>query len=469
MSPALLTTICGYALQAALLGLAFAATRAVGDAAGALDSGGMRLLIGGSASTLLLSCAGLLLLRRRAASNGATAFRLPLLMSLVTGILCLAVLETGVRIIARPDPLGARVGDTILLPYEWPALVSANREMLARNSQPDAFFIPDDLLGWAVGPGRRSSDGLYVSSREGLRSKVQGEALFDVPGDGRIALFGNSFAFSEEVAYADSLAPKLEVELPPGFRVLNFGVPGYGVDQAALRARYVLPEWSPRVALLTFIEDDLYRAGNIYAFLKVDWGLPVSKPRFVLRDGELQLRNSPVLAGDGLFGRDSIFDLPMLDHEIEFQAQRWRQHPLHSFYLLRLLNGLFPTWPPRGEAVSEDAIASVSTRIIADFARATAGAGVAPVIAYLPTNGDYNPDGRRVLKRRVLADLDRAGIPVADLTGCIAGLVELGDLFVAGGHYTGVGNAAVAACLAPLVRAAAGPAAAPAELEPRAP
>lgn len=470
MSPAILTTVCGYALQAALLGLAFAATRSVGDAAGALESVSMRLLIGGSAGALLASSASLLVLRARTAGSPASAFRLPLLVSLVTGVLCLAVLEIGVRIIARPDPLGARVASTILLPYEWPALVSANREMLKRNSLPDAFFIPDKMLGWAVGSARRSRDGLYVSSREGLRSRVQGESLVDAPRDGRIALFGNSFAFSEEVAYADSLAPKLEAALAPGSRVLNFGVPGYGVDQAVLRARYSIPDWSPRVALLTFIEDDLYRVGNIYAFLKVDWGLPVSKPRFVLRDGNLTLLNSPVLGGEDLFGRSTIFELPILDHEIEFQAQRWRQHPLHAFYLLRLLNGLFPTWPARGEAVTEEAIAAVSTSVITDFARATASAGVTPVIAYLPTSGDYSPGGRRVLKRRVLGDLAAANVPVADLTDCIAERVERQDLFVAGGHYTGRGNKAVAECLAPLVRSAPGlTKPAPSDPEPAAP
>jgi hypothetical protein len=460
MPPAVLTAISGYALQAGFFGLAFAATRAVGDWGSALQSRSMQLLLAGSAGALLLAMIGLLVARRAAGTNSRAQFRLPLLASFMTGILCLLCVEIGVRVIATPDPLGARIGGTILLPYDWPSLAAANREMLARSQQPEAFYVPDTALGWAVGPGRRSRDGLYLSSTEGLRSAIQGQRLADTPPDNRIALYGDSFAFSEEVPYADSLAPKLDAELKADGRVLNFGVPGFGVDQAVLRFRQTVREWSPRVAILTFIDDDLYRVANVYAFLKVDWGLPVSKPRFVLADDQLRLLNVPTLSGEDLFGRASIFDLPLLDRDIEFQAARWRRHPLHASWLLRLLNGLFPTWPPPSELLSDKAIAAVSTRIIEEFVREAVAAGVAPVVAYFPTSGDYSPDGRRELKRRVLANLANGGVTVTDLTDCIADRVPPGDRFVAGGHYTGAGNAGVAACLAPLIRAAGLPAAA---------
>ncbi|MDP2325891.1 MAG: hypothetical protein Q8N51_17950 [Gammaproteobacteria bacterium] len=449
-----MTAISGYALQAGLFGLAFAATRAVGDWSGALQSRSMQFLLIGTAGALLLGITGLLLARRVAGVDQKRQFQLPLVASIVTGVLCFLSIEIGVRLIATADPLGTRIGSTVLLPYDWPAMVEANQAMLARSRQPDAFYIPDSELGWAVGPSRRSKDGLYLSSPEGLRSAVQGgQQEIGLPAE-RVALYGNSFAFSEEVAFQDSLAPKLERELAPGARVLNFGVPGFGVDQAVLRFRQTAGKWSPRVAILTFIEDDLYRVANVYAFLKVDWGLPVSKPRFVLEGDELHLKNVPTLSGDDLFGHPSIFDLPLLDHDIEFQAQRWRHHPLHASYVIRLLNGLFPTWPPKSDLVSDETIAAVSARVIQEFESAAIDARVVPVIAYFPTSGDYSPGGRRDLKRRVLANLSVMGVPVADLTQCIADNVPQAELFVPGGHYTGPGNAGVAACLAPLVRAA---------------
>jgi hypothetical protein len=454
LSPASLTSVAGYALQAGLGVLAFALTRIGGDL-GALGRSGNATLLGIAAVFLVGSIAGLTGARRAAGTDLHSQFRLPLAMTLLTGIICWLAIEIALRVVARPDPLGARIGNVVLLPYDWPTVVAANRAMLERARGPDAFYVSDPELGWRIAPSRRSRDGLYMSSAEGLRSGSIGARHADTPADKRVALFGNSYAFSEEVAYPESLAPQLEAELPTGTSVLNFGVPGYGVDQAVLRARLLDPAWQPRVALLTFINDDLYRVGNVYAFLKVSWGLPVSKPRFVVdAGGQLELRNFPPLAGDELFGRESIFDLPLLDLDNEFVAERWRRHPLHASWLLRLLDGLYPPWPRPGPLADDPAIADVSARVIEDFAKRSLASGIRPVIAYLPTSGDFRSDSSRVVRDTVLRQLASAGVPAANLTDCIrAGGLAQDALFMPGGHYTGAGNALLARCLAPLVRA----------------
>ncbi len=455
LTTATVTTLAGYALQAGLLALAFGIARASGAWAFALTTTNMQLLLAGGAALVLGSLVVLVVARGRAGAGRSAGFTLPLTVALVTGALCFLLAEVGIRVLARPDPLGARLGNTVLLPYDWPALAAMNRELLARSEGPDAFYVPDPALGWRIAPGRATRDGLAVSSAEGLRSATRGEILAQEAPGSPVALLGNSFAFSEEVTWQDSLAPKLQSSLGPSFRVLNFGVPGYGLDQAALRFRSLEAHWKPAVALLTFIEDDLNRVVNVYPFLKVDWGLPVSKPRYVLADDRLQLLNVPNLGGDELFGQASIFDLPLLDQDIEFAAERWHRSPFHASWVIRLLHGLTPLWPPAGEPVSPPVIARLGVLILADFVAAARERGAVPVIAYFPTRGDFQDAGARELKRRTLAEAAAAGIAVADLTPCLGDRLEPGALFVAGGHYTDAGNAAVAACLDPLVRAAA--------------
>lgn len=56
-----------------------------------------------------------------------------------------------------------------------------------------------------------------------------------VPTRYRIAIVGDSFTFKLEVPYEKTWGHQFEIALGPGWQVLNFGVDGYGLDQAFLR------------------------------------------------------------------------------------------------------------------------------------------------------------------------------------------------------------------------------------------
>ena len=81
----------------------------------------------------------------------------------------------------------------------------------SRSLRPSAYFVGDNEVGWAIGAGREGEGGLYVSSVEGLRSGRRGQSYQHADHQHRVALFGDSFVFSEEVAYPDSLANHLEM------------------------------------------------------------------------------------------------------------------------------------------------------------------------------------------------------------------------------------------------------------------
>jgi len=452
VNPGVLASAGTYAVLGSLFVLAFAAARAAGEWNVNWQSGGMRLLIFAAIGGLVVAVLALITAYRASESDRRNGFWFPIAMSTFATLLCIGLAEAAIRIVAQPDLLGARVGATVLQPYDWSVTARSNLDLFEKSLGPDGYFMADPDLGWTVAPGRTSADGLYKSSREGLRSREAG-AVYAGSSDALVALFGNSFAFSEEVSFEDSLARHLEVDLGTGVRVLNFGVPGYGVDQALLRFRKDGTDWKPRVAILAFIQDDLFRVANIYTFLKVAWGIPLSKPRFVLRDGELVLLNSPTLSPRQMFSHDSVFDLPLLDLEIEFFRHRWLTHPLHASYLLRFLIGVYPVWPTdnANPATSEDAIAALGTEILATFVEEARTAGIAPLVVYLPTSTDYG-SSRREVKRWVIDALEGRGIDVADLTDCFGSSAPETGRYMPGGHYSGAANAAVSRCLAPLVR-----------------
>ena len=107
----------------------------------------------------------------------------------------------------------------------------------------------------------------------------------------RITAFGDSFTFGFGVKDDETFPDQLE-KLMPGTEVLNFGVPGYGVDQIVLAAEEMAAVYQPDVILVTLYPEDFWRATR--AFNDAGHG----KPYFTLSpEGKLQLNQSPVPEG----------------------------------------------------------------------------------------------------------------------------------------------------------------------------
>jgi hypothetical protein len=111
--------------------------------------------------------------------------------------------------------------------------------------------------------------------------------------------FGDSFTHGDEVAHDETwpqaLAELLEAD------VYNFGVGGYGLDQALLRFRQVSPRIQAPLVLIAFELRNIDRVVNRYRpFLLPGTGIALPKPRFVLRGGRLELLPNPVTTAEGL-------------------------------------------------------------------------------------------------------------------------------------------------------------------------
>jgi hypothetical protein len=368
-------------------------------------------------------------------------------MNLVTVILILMTGEIVFRV--STTTLGGleKLGRRTLLPKDWGKFASHYRTLLAPDHP--TFLIYDDIMGVTNGPNRRSADGLGFTSQEGIRAPHAEFSFAERTGRTRIAIVGDSFTFGAEVSYEYTWGHFLEKVLGSNFQVLNFGVNGYGVDQMYLRYEKDVRSWKPNIVILGFIADDLGRTMNVYPFLSAPtWGNPFSKPRFILRDGNLVRVNVPPLTPEAIFSRASISELPFLELDIGYKQSHWEKRWYHLSYLIRLFITWFHPWSKTVHDAYDtynEALVSVNASILKAFVRSTAQTGAIPMVVYFPRqearvggSGSMSPIARRVLQE--------ADIAYIDLTPCLLKL-DPADRFKPLLHYTPQGNAAIANCL----------------------
>lgn len=201
-------------------------------------------------------------------------------------LLVALMLEGVARWVVRSETLLARISS----PFDeasW-RLRWVNRHRGGQTPYAFSFDVHHPIRGWAVAPNVRNlevfGDKRLNTDSHGLRGSR--EVPFEkTPGVLRIAIFGDSFTFGEEVSDDETFAHQLEL-LVPGVEVLNFGVHGYGHDQELLYLREALPLYRPDLVLVGHVTDDSMR--NMLAFRSF------AKPWFRLAGDRLQLHGTPV-------------------------------------------------------------------------------------------------------------------------------------------------------------------------------
>lgn len=386
-------------------------------------------------------------------SNGKQFIKIGM-MNLVVVILTVGSTELVLRAVSLNSQGWTFLGNIKLYPRSWSSLAKENFRILDEASEKPTYLVYDDQLGWTVGPSRRSDDGLYVSSVEGVRSATMGTALADRSASYRIALLGDSFMFGEEVPFEDSLGHQLEAALGAEFQVLNFGVPGYGVDQMYLRYEKDVPKWKPDMVILGFIADDLIRSMMVYPFVGRDWQMPWSKPRFVLQGNGLRLLNEPTIPAEGIFSVTSVRELPFIRYDQYYNDSDWERSywkPFYHSYVFRSLISLYPRYDSPRDEISTKTMEAIHREIFRSFVDKVISTGSIALIAPFPEDDDLvSSDGR--LHGRDVSILTEVGIDYVDLTSCLK-KVNPYERYVRpdGGHYSRTGNGAIAQCLAKIV------------------
>jgi len=374
-------------------------------------------------------------------------FGLTAATNLVAVVALLVVGEIVVRQFSVRTPLGLAVAGTLLLPKDWDDVVARNRESLKLEK---TYWISDNLLGWTVGPSRRSENGLYLSNGEGLRSQRSDVTYATHPAPNRIAIVGDSFTFGLEGPFEDSWGYQLERSLGPQYAVLNFGVDGYGVDQAYLRYYRDARPFHPAITILGFIEHDLVRTMAVYTFISFEWNFPFSKPRFVFEGGKLELLNTPLISPSQILSRQSVTELPYIEYDPGYHPIEWQKRVYHGSRLVRLLLSRFPRYPLLRADLGDEAVIHTNTELLLNFVRLASSEGTRSLVVYFPSRGDFQGQSR-FLKGRVLSALRESGVNSLDLTSCVRQAGPEGAFIAGGGHYSAAGNAAVARCLLPMM------------------
>ncbi len=399
--------------------------------------------------------AGAVIIHQYVASKRSPSrhFSLIVVMNLVTVMLALLAGEIAIRTISRSSNEVDTVMNAVLLPKDWEKVALYHRGLFDPASSRFPYLVPDDLMGWTVGPNKRSADGLYWISSEGIRAPHVGVSFAKDAGRTRIALVGDSFTFSQDVTYEDSWGYRLEKASGLEFQVLNFGVPGFGIDQAYLRYEKDVRKWKPKIVIFGFIADDFIRTMTVYPFIKYPgWNLPFSKPRFILRDGDLKRINVPPLAAEAIFSRGSISELPFLEYEGSYKQSNWEKSLLHLSFLARFFVSVFPGWSEVNPDVSVEALVLVNAAILKDFVRSAAQTGAIPIVVYFPSKNEYTrPNLPLPIVKQVLHEAD---IAYTDLSSCLLELNPADRFNPKGYHYSPQGNAAVANCLLNVVNEA---------------
>lgn len=123
-----------------------------------------------------------------------------------------------------------------------------------------------------------------------------------------MATFGDSFTHCDQVDHDETWQHYLSKKI--GKNVFNFGVGGYGTDQAYLRFRRKYPLVKTPVSTLALVPENISRVANVYRkFYFPATGGQITKPRFTLDgEGKLRLLENPVKNPDELIKlRDPAF------------------------------------------------------------------------------------------------------------------------------------------------------------------
>lgn len=344
-----------------------------------------------------------------------------LLLSLISTLLCLLFAEGAIRLAIDDDKeLGNEYFKGRQLRPFRPCVPRIKRilEKYSRSDSSAVMYSP--LLGWTNRPNGRSEDGLYEYNSAGIRSPEEYEKS-PTPGTFRIVLLGDSYTHGNNVKLKDSWGHRLEEMLKEGgvnAEVLNFGVGGYGIDQAYLRWIHEARAFSPHLVILGFFAHDMMRNLNLFrSIFKPYTGMPFSKPRFVLTSSGLELINSPTVpVGDIVDTLDNFERWPLARYELYFDENYERRWWLRSRLISVLLSfGKSAEYGERRHLDNPDIYSPsgesgrLTLAIVDALAKDVDSRGAGFLIVSLPARRELNRMRKRkpLLHRDILKALDK--------------------------------------------------------------
>lgn len=159
--------------------------------------------------------------------------------------------------------IGVRVMEGTLFDWSSPLAEREANSVL----DPVVGYLPRAGVSVTTGNGIRFTIGAHGTRQH------DGPPVADRP---LVVAVGDSFTFGDDVTDADSWPAILE--RIRGVRVINGGVPGFGLDQSVLQAERLNTLYRPDTVLVSFIPDDVHRcslaafSGRVKPYFDVEGG-----------------------------------------------------------------------------------------------------------------------------------------------------------------------------------------------------
>ncbi len=172
------------------------------------------------------------------------------------------------------------------------SLSEKHKQLLTRIINNDTNYLTyDATLGWTI--KKNGTSPLAQANSQGLRGNRE-YSLAVPPGVTRISSFGDSYTHGDGVSNEETWQENLQ-DLTPNLEVLNFGIPGFGLDQAFLRYQKEGVKYDSQIVLIGFMSENIFRHVNVFRpFYMPGTSDVFTKPRFMTRAEQLVLLNNPL-------------------------------------------------------------------------------------------------------------------------------------------------------------------------------
>lgn len=318
----------------------------------------------------------------------------------------------------------------------------------------------DPILGWSPPTGEPNRQGLIQWNSHGIRATREYtiQKKTDVL---RIATFGDSFTLGADVENDFAWQERLS-QLDPEIEVLNFGMGGYGLDQAYLRYLHHGIQFETDIVVIGFMSENIYRNVNVFRpFYHIAYS-KMGKPRFLLREGHIELQENVTKSVDDfrrLLDQEERVLAEFGENDYHFQ-KKYHQGRFDFLPSVRIGKVLFHHFSeklgnpvetrdgyynPRSEAYQ------VTEKIFENFYRAVLEQGALPLIIIYPDGVDLQnyPSTQSARYLPLMKNFDARGFRYIDLMTAFEqydSQIPVEKLTVGRwGHYSILGNELVAA------------------------
>ncbi|MCP4110680.1 MAG: SGNH/GDSL hydrolase family protein [Desulfobacteraceae bacterium] len=351
--------------------------------------------------------------------------------------------------------LNEKIRHTVYAPLDV-SLSDTHRSIIVNYLKNNTkYMVHSSTMGWTI--KKNGAMHLYKANSQGIRASKE-YPLIPPENIVRISSFGDSFTHCDDVENEDSWQEKLMVT-DENLEVINFGVPGFGLDQAFLRYQEDGVQFNSHIVLIGFMSENICRNINVFRpFYYRYGGLPFAKPRFIVKDDKLVLLKNPMQSlsrYNNLLAHPEIL-LPELGTNDYYFASRYKKgffDFLPSVRIVKMISNkiirkkMYENIFKNGYYNEKSEGFEITTKLFDKFYSSAVRNKSLPIIVLFPNKDDITQyfENKSKTYASLLTYFDTRGYEYIDILNAFDvkdRKFKIKDLFV--GHYSPMANELVA-------------------------